>query len=43
MRVILDTNVPVSALLVPSGVPATIHSAWLKGSFTLLISQEQIL
>ena len=42
MRVILDTNVLVSALLVPSGVPGAIYRAWREGAFTLLISDVQI-
>ena len=42
MRVILDTNVLVSALLVPSGVPGTIYRAWREGGFTLLVSEAQM-
>lgn len=42
MRVILDTNILVSALLVPSGVPGTIYRAWREGGFTLLVSDPQI-
>lgn len=42
MRVILDTNILISALLVPSGPPGTIYRAWAEGAFTLLISDEQI-
>ncbi|MGH9482110.1 MAG: PIN domain-containing protein [Terriglobales bacterium] len=37
MRVILDTNILVSALIAPAGKPAAIVDAWLDGNFTLLI------
>ncbi len=36
MRVVLDTNILVSALIAPVGKPATIYSAWVEGKFTLL-------
>jgi len=36
MRVVLDTNIIVSALLAPAGKPATIIRIWLDGKFTLL-------
>lgn len=36
MRVVLDTNILVSALMMESGSPATIYSAWQQGYFTLL-------
>jgi putative PIN family toxin of toxin-antitoxin system len=36
MRVVLDTNILVSALLAPAGKPAAIVRAWLDGKFTLL-------
>jgi uncharacterized protein len=36
MRVVLDTNILVSAMIVPSGKPAGIIDAWLDGRFTLL-------
>lgn len=42
MRVILDTNVLVSALLVPGGVPAQLLDAWFDGRFVLLTSEEQL-
>ena len=41
MRVILDTNILISALLVPSGVPGAIYRAWSDGAFTLLLSEVQ--
>jgi hypothetical protein len=37
MRVVLDTNILVSALIAPAGKPAAIYSAWVEGKFTLLI------
>lgn len=36
MRVVLDTNILVSALIAPSGNPAAIYNAWEQGKFTLL-------
>jgi uncharacterized protein len=36
MRVVLDTNIVVSALLAPTGSPAAIIRVWLDGRFTLL-------
>jgi uncharacterized protein len=42
MRVVLDTNILVSALIAPAGNPAAIYSAWEDGKFTLLICAEQL-
>ena len=42
MRVILDTNVLVSALLLAGCVPTRLLDAWFEGSFTLLTSEEQL-
>lgn len=42
MRVVLDTNILISALLLPSGHPDTIYGAWLLGRFTLVSCEEQI-
>ncbi len=36
MRVVLDTNILVSAVIAPAGKPAAIVRAWLDGEFTLL-------
>jgi len=36
MRVVLDINIIVSALLAPAGKPAAIIRIWLDGKFTLL-------
>jgi putative PIN family toxin of toxin-antitoxin system len=42
MRVVLDTNILVSALLVQLGRPAAIYRAWQEGRFTLLTCREQL-
>lgn len=34
MRVVLDTNILVSALIVSAGKPAAIIDAWLDGKFS---------
>lgn len=39
---VLDTNVLVSALLVPSGVPGAIYRSWREKQFTLLTSSVQM-
>jgi putative PIN family toxin of toxin-antitoxin system len=39
MRVVLDANVIVSALINPQGVPAQIFDAWRAERFQLLLSQ----
>jgi len=36
MRVVLDTNILVSALMIQSGNPATIYRAWQEGYYALL-------
>ncbi len=38
MRVVLDVNVLVSALLSPDGAPARVLVAWLEGAFELIVS-----
>lgn len=40
MRVVLDTNILVSALIAPAGNPAAIYNAWEQGRFTLLTCAE---
>jgi len=42
MRVILDTNILVSALITPSGVAERIYRAWRAGRFELLTCSEQL-
>lgn len=42
MRVILDTNILVSALLVQSGNPDAIYRAWAEGAFRLISCVHQL-
>ncbi|HTA46649.1 MAG TPA: PIN domain-containing protein [Bryobacteraceae bacterium] len=42
MRVVLDTNIPVSALLIPAGYPDAIYQGWTEGQFSLLTGEEQL-
>jgi putative PIN family toxin of toxin-antitoxin system len=42
MRVVLDTNIIVSALIAPAGKPAAIIGAWMDGKFTLLTCATQL-
>lgn len=42
MRVVLDTNILVSALISPAGNPAAIYTAWEDGRFTLLTCAEHL-
>jgi putative PIN family toxin of toxin-antitoxin system len=42
MRVVLDTNILVSALIGPAGKPAAILDAWLDGKFTLLTCEAHV-
>lgn len=42
MRVVLDTNVLLAALISPGGGPARIYEAWKLGRFQLLTSVEQL-
>jgi len=42
MRVVLDTNILISALMVQTGNPAAIYRAWQEGYFTLLTCAEHL-
>jgi putative PIN family toxin of toxin-antitoxin system len=42
MRVVLDINILVSALIAPAGKPAAIYNAWEQGKFTLLTCPEHL-
>lgn len=42
LAVVLDTNVIVSGIIVPSGTPAALLDAWKAGRYALLTSLEQI-
>lgn len=40
MRVVLDANVIISALLSRSGAPATLLARWHAGAFDLIVSEQ---
>lgn len=42
LRVVLDTNLIISAALILQSPPDRIFKSWLKGFFDLLISKEQL-
>lgn len=42
MRVVLDTNVLLSALISPHGVPDTIYRAWRAAKFEVITSPAQL-
>lgn len=42
MRMVLDTNVLVSALITPGGLPEQLLQHWEAGEFTLVTSEEQL-
>ncbi|MBM6703404.1 putative toxin-antitoxin system toxin component, PIN family [Sutterella massiliensis] len=42
MRVVLDTNVLISALISPHNPPDLILQSWLAGDFELLTSEDQL-
>jgi hypothetical protein len=42
MRVVLDVNILISALIAPSGNPAAVYTAWENGNFTLLSCVEHL-
>jgi hypothetical protein len=42
MRVVLDTNILVSALLVESSLPAQLITQWRQGRFALLTAAPQL-
>jgi putative PIN family toxin of toxin-antitoxin system len=42
VRVVLDTNVLLSALISPGGSPARVYEAWKLGRFELLTSEAQL-
>ncbi len=43
MRVILDTNILLSALIDPHGLPAQLVDAWRTARFELVTSRDQLL
>ena len=42
MRIILDNNILVSALIVPRGAPDYLYQCWRNGRFTLITSEDQL-
>ena len=42
MRVVLDTNVLISALISPGGWPDSLYQAWRTGRFALISSEAQL-
>ena len=42
MRVVLDTNVFLSALISKKGFPDLVYQAWRAGSFQVVTSHEQL-
>lgn len=42
MRLVVDTNILISALLAPSSLPAHLILLWREGRFDLLTSAEQL-
>ena len=40
MRVVLDPNILISALLSPAGAPASLVTRWLAGDFELIVSRQ---
>jgi putative PIN family toxin of toxin-antitoxin system len=42
MRVVLDTNILISAFMIQTGNPAAIYRAWQEGRFTLLTCAEHL-
>jgi uncharacterized protein len=43
LRVVLDPNVLVSALIKPGGAPAELILRWLEGEFELVVSDQLLL
>jgi putative PIN family toxin of toxin-antitoxin system len=42
MRVVLDTNLLISALFTPESIPDALYRAWREGRFTLVTSEAQL-
>jgi|SRR5277367_6050330 uncharacterized protein len=42
MRVVLDTNILISALIIQTGNPAAIYRAWREGRYTLLTCAQHL-
>lgn len=42
MRVVLDTNIFISGLMLPQGVPGKVIAAWRGGQFGLVLSEPML-
>lgn len=42
MRVVVDTNVIVSSLLSPQGIPSQLFAYWALHTFDILVSEESL-
>ena len=42
MRVVLDTNVLISGLMLPASLPGRIVKAWRSGAFELVLSEPMV-
>ncbi len=42
MRIVLDTNVLISGIMLPGSSPGRILDAWYKACFTLVLSNEML-
>jgi putative PIN family toxin of toxin-antitoxin system len=42
MRVVLDTNILISALMIQTGNPTAIYRGWQQGQFTVLTCAEHL-
>lgn len=42
VKIVIDTNIWVSALISPSGIASNLVDLWKAGKFTLVISEQQI-
>jgi len=42
MRIVLDTNVLISGIMLPGSIPGRMLGAWYKACFTLVLSDEML-
>lgn len=42
MRIVLDTNVLISALIIKGTPPDLVYQVWLRGAFALVTSAAQL-
>jgi uncharacterized protein len=43
LRIVLDTNVLMSGLMLPDSIPGKIVSAWRKRNFSLVLSEQMLI